>query len=107
LNAAIDQQCEKHIRATGQVAAVEAKIDACTPSAACPGRATRARSPRHTTGSALLLLGVSGDEVLPRDTYDKIRAATLSQVRGTVQADILRRTRAQNTCIFRPSSPSA
>ena len=47
-----------------------------------------------------MLLGVSGDEVLPRETYEKIRAATLSQVRGTVQADILKEDQAQNTCIF-------
>ncbi len=43
---------------------------------------------------------MSGDEVLPADVYEKIRAATLSQVRGTVQADILKEDQAQNTCIF-------
>ncbi|MCA8939097.1 MAG: methylmalonyl-CoA mutase, partial [Planctomycetes bacterium] len=32
--------------------------------------------------------------------YESIRAATLSQVRGTVQADILKEDQAQNTCIF-------
>ena len=47
-----------------------------------------------------MLLGVSGDEVLPREVYEKIRAATLSAVRGTVQADILKEDQAQNTCIF-------
>ena len=47
-----------------------------------------------------MLLGVSGDEVLPKEVYAKIRAATLSAVRGTVQADILKEDQAQNTCIF-------
>lgn len=34
------------------------------------------------------------------DEYDKIRAWTLSTVRGTVQADILKEDQGQNTCIF-------
>src|SRR5688500_9080366 len=47
-----------------------------------------------------MLLGVTGDQVLPRDTYENIKKETLSQVRGTVQADILKEDQAQNTCIF-------
>ena len=38
--------------------------------------------------------------MLPSDVYKKIKAQTLSQVRGTVQADILKEDQAQNTCIF-------
>ena len=34
------------------------------------------------------------------DEYQKIRAWTLSTVRGTVQADILKEDQGQNTCIF-------
>jgi len=34
------------------------------------------------------------------DEYQKIRAWTLSSVRGTVQADILKEDQGQNTCIF-------
>jgi methylmalonyl-CoA mutase len=48
----------------------------------------------------LKLLGVTGDLVLPLDVYNDIKARTLSQVRGTVQADILKEDQAQNTCIF-------
>lgn len=47
-----------------------------------------------------MLLGVTGDQVLPKDVYEKIKADTLKQVRGTVQADILKEDQAQNTCIF-------
>ena len=47
-----------------------------------------------------MLLGLTGDQVLPSDVYKKIKAQTLSQVRGTVQADILKEDQAQNTCIF-------
>src|SRR5947208_11416316 len=47
-----------------------------------------------------MLLGVTGDQVLKKDVYEKIKKYTLSQVRGTVQADILKEDQAQNTCIF-------
>jgi isobutyryl-CoA mutase len=47
-----------------------------------------------------MLLGVTGDQVLPADVYEKIKIETLAQVRGTVQADILKEDQAQNTCIF-------
>jgi len=48
----------------------------------------------------LMLLGVTGNEVLPEDVYNSIKRDTLSKVRGTVQADILKEDQAQNTCIF-------
>ncbi|HND84043.1 MAG TPA: methylmalonyl-CoA mutase family protein, partial [Chitinophagales bacterium] len=51
-------------------------------------------------GLGLLLLGVTGDQVLDKEVYEKIKANALSQVRGTVQADILKEDQAQNTCIF-------
>jgi methylmalonyl-CoA mutase len=47
-----------------------------------------------------MLLGVTGDQVLPMDVYEKIKAETIAKVRGTVQADILKEDQAQNTCIF-------
>ena len=46
------------------------------------------------------LLGMTGDEVIDAETYDQIKEKTLSSVRGTVQADILKEDQAQNTCIF-------
>ena len=56
--------------------------------------------PRGNDGLGLMLLGVSGDMVLPRDVYDEIKSRTLNIVRGTGQADILKEDQAQNTCIF-------
>src|SRR3989338_9385001 len=47
-----------------------------------------------------MLLGITGKQVLPKDTYEKIKCDTLANVRGTVQADILKEDQAQNTCIF-------
>ncbi len=47
-----------------------------------------------------MLLGLTGDQVLPPDVYQKIKAYAIATVRGTVQADILKEDQAQNTCIF-------
>ncbi len=56
--------------------------------------------PKGNDGLGLMLLGITGDQVLPKEVYEKIKALALSQVRGTVQADILKEDQAQNTCIF-------
>ncbi|MEO6610879.1 MAG: methylmalonyl-CoA mutase family protein [Chitinophagaceae bacterium] len=56
--------------------------------------------PLGNNGLGLRLLGLSGADVLPKEVYEKIKAEALSQVRGTVQADILKEDQAQNTCIF-------
>ncbi len=56
--------------------------------------------PEGNDGLGLLLLGITGDLVLPKTVYDTIKADTMTQVRGTVQADILKEDQAQNTCIF-------
>jgi methylmalonyl-CoA mutase len=103
LNAAIDQQCEKWIDENGDWQEVEAKIREKYRRFQRPvyyNPASPERLPEGHQGLGLKLLGVTGDEVLPRNVYDQIRARTLSQVRGTVQADILKEDQAQNTCIF-------
>ncbi|MCY1078321.1 methylmalonyl-CoA mutase family protein [Archangium lansingense] len=100
LNAAVDQQCEKWIRANGQTEQVEKKITELYQRRDIPRPRYQGELPPGNDGLGLLLLGVSGDEVLPRETYEKIRASTLQAVRGTVQADILKEDQAQNTCIF-------
>jgi methylmalonyl-CoA mutase len=56
--------------------------------------------PTGNNGLGLLLLGLTGAQVLPADVYEKIKAYAISTVRGTVQADILKEDQAQNTCIF-------
>ncbi|MGN6397651.1 MAG: methylmalonyl-CoA mutase family protein [Mucilaginibacter sp.] len=56
--------------------------------------------PPGNNGLGLMLLGLTGDQVLPADIYAKIKAHAISTVRGTVQADILKEDQAQNTCIF-------
>lgn len=101
MNAAIDQQCEKYILENKLEAEVEAKIQEIY-----KGREhlrpkyNAADLPAGNNGLGLLLLGVTGDQVLPAEIYAIIKAKTLSTVRGTVQADILKEDQAQNTCIF-------
>jgi methylmalonyl-CoA mutase len=98
MNAAIDQQVEKHLRETGAWAAAERRIDALF--ADRPRPAYRGELPEQSNGLGLGLLGVSGDQILDPETYARITSATLRAVRGTVQADILKEDQAQNTCIF-------
>jgi len=100
LNAAVDQACEKWIASQGGRQQVEQTIDRLYAARGLPRPAYQGPLPAGHDGLGLLLLGVSGDEVLPRETYERIRAATLATVRGTVQADILKEDQAQNTCIF-------
>lgn len=98
MNAAIDQQCEVYIKKNGLEEEVKAKIETLYKSGTRP--AYQGVLPKGNKGLGLLLLGVSGDQVLPKEVYKKIKAETLTQVRGTVQADILKEDQAQNTCIF-------
>lgn len=100
MNAAIDQGCEKHIRAEGKTPQIEARIDEIYAARGKPRPRYQGELPEGNDGLGLLLLGVSGDEVLEPEIYAKIKAETLTRVRGTVQADILKEDQAQNTCIF-------
>lgn len=100
MNAAIDQNCEKYIRANKLEKEVEAKIQAIYKKKGTSRPHYQGDLPPGNDGLGLMLLGVTGDQVLPADVYRKIKAETLTQVRGTVQADILKEDQAQNTCIF-------
>jgi isobutyryl-CoA mutase len=99
LNAAIDQQCELYIHKNG---GVEAGIAEGWLKPFDTNHYTRFKEnlPEGNDGLGLLLLGTTGDQVLPRDVYALIKKDTLRTVRGTVQADILKEDQAQNTCIF-------
>jgi methylmalonyl-CoA mutase len=100
MNAAIDQQCEKYILRNDMVAEVEKKIEAIYSMAGTERPHYQGELPAGNDGLGLMLLGVTGDQVLPSEVYEKIKREALSQVRGTVQADILKEDQAQNTCIF-------
>ncbi len=105
MNAAIDQQCELYIKKNGLEEEVRNKIKLMYHSLSSgEGRGEvpsyQGPLPKGNDGLGLMLLGVTGDLVLPKEVYEKIKAETLTQVRGTVQADILKEDQAQNTCIF-------
>jgi methylmalonyl-CoA mutase len=113
LNAAIDQQCEKYIIQNDLRQKVNDLLESKWNNDERPfytndkvekvfaGKDGMSGDlPEGNNGLGLRLLGLSGEDVLPKDVYEKIKAETLSQVRGTVQADILKEDQAQNTCIF-------
>ncbi len=98
MNAAIDQQCELYIKENGLEKEVQKKIDELYKGKKRPKY--QGDLPEGNDGLGLMLLGVTGNQVLPADVYEKIKHNTLKVVRGTVQADILKEDQAQNTCIF-------
>ncbi|MFC6264695.1 methylmalonyl-CoA mutase family protein [Flavobacterium panici] len=100
MNAAIDQQCELYIKVNELEKEVEAKINKIYAGKGIERPKYQGDLPEGNNGLGLMLLGVTGDQVLPLDVYNEIKVKTLSQVRGTVQADILKEDQAQNTCIF-------
>jgi methylmalonyl-CoA mutase len=100
MNAAIDQQCEYYIKENDLEKEVEAKINKIYKESGLERPKYQGDLPEGNNGLGLMLLGVTGDQVLPLEVYNEIKVKTLSQVRGTVQADILKEDQAQNTCIF-------
>ncbi len=103
MNAAIDQQCEKWLEANGKWSMVEEYLKKKYPGSTHPvynNTNSPGQLPDGNNGLGLRLLGISGDEILPVDVYEHCKQHALQQVRGTVQADILKEDQAQNTCIF-------
>jgi len=108
LHAAIDQQCEKWLTETYQLNNEEKKNqflqkafndkygDVPLPVYQVPASSTQGE---HAL-LGLALLGLCGQDVLPADAYKTCKEQAIQQVRGTVQADILKEDQAQNTCIF-------
>mgnify|MGYP006120631555 FL=1 len=100
MNAAIDQNCEKYIIENTLEKQVEAKFQEIYDSKGLERPLYQGDLPEGNNGLGLLLLGLTGDLILPSEVYQQIKKDTLTQVRGTVQADILKEDQAQNTCIF-------
>ncbi|MFZ4105449.1 methylmalonyl-CoA mutase family protein [Flavobacterium sp.] len=100
MNSAIDQNCEKYIVENNLQTEVEEKINEIYKKKGTARPKYQGDLPEGNNGLGLMLLGVTGDQVLPLEVYNDIKVKTLSQVRGTVQADILKEDQAQNTCIF-------
>ena len=100
LNAAIDQQCERYIIKNNLIDQVKRFKKNKYASLGLDPPKYNGALPKGNDGLGLLLLGVTGDEVLPSDIYAKLKNKALNSARGTVQSDILKEDQAQNTCIF-------
>jgi methylmalonyl-CoA mutase len=103
MNTAIDQRIERYLRADGRWDEAQQKIDRLHQQAVARGVPVptyKGELPKGHDGSGLALLGVTGDQLVEREVYERIKAEALQSVRGTVQADILKEDQAQNTCIF-------
>jgi methylmalonyl-CoA mutase len=100
MNAAIDQQCEKYIKTNDLEDKVEAKLKELYDDKGIDRPSYKGDLPEGNNGLGLMLLGLTGNQILDAEVYEDIRQKTLSSVRGTVQADILKEDQAQNTCIF-------
>lgn len=103
MHAAIDQLCEKYITENGLWEKVNALRSDWYGTHSKPSYLNPLATgllPEGHNGLGLGLLGLSGEDVLPPDVYARLKASALAQVRGTVQADILKEDQAQNTCIF-------
>ncbi len=100
MNAAIDQNCEKYIKENGLQEEVENAFKEKYDNNGLSRPKYQGDLPEGNDGLGLMLLGLTGDQVLKPEAYNKIKKETLSIVRGTVQADILKEDQAQNTCIF-------
>jgi methylmalonyl-CoA mutase len=98
MNTAIDQQVELYLHKHGKWDDARSKIQAYFAGREQP--VYHGELPEGSSGLGLALLGITGDKLVDADTYAKIKAETLTRVRGTVQADILKEDQAQNTCIF-------
>lgn len=100
MNTAIDQNCEKYIAENGLADEIERKIVTIYREKGIERPKYQGELPESNNGLGLMLLGVTGDQLLEDEVYNRIKYETLQQVRGTVQADILKEDQAQNTCIF-------
>ena len=98
MNTAIDQQIELYLHKHGKWDEAKKKIAEHFQGRLQPHYL--GQLPEGNNGLGLALLGITGDKLVDAETYRRIRAETLTKVRGTVQADILKEDQAQNTCIF-------
>ena len=100
MNTAIDQECEKYIFKNKLEKKIKKQIEDFYKKKGTKRPQYQGNIPEGNNELGLFLLGTTGDKVLPEDIYKKIAEQTMNQVRGTVQADILKEDQAQNTCIF-------
>ena len=97
-NAAIDREVERYLHSKGEWPSVEKTLQQRF--LKLPRPLYQGDLPAGHDGSGLGLLGIHGAELVPADVYQQIRTQVLHNIRGTLQADILKEDQAQNECIF-------
>ncbi|MBF0277718.1 MAG: methylmalonyl-CoA mutase family protein [SAR324 cluster bacterium] len=100
LNTVIDQQVEIYLEQEGAMEKKVQEIAAMYQQQGLTAPCYRSNLPEAHNGLGLKTLGISGDQLVSPEIYQKIKQDVLKVVRGTVQADILKEDQAQNTCIF-------
>ena len=100
MNAAVDQQIEKHLRENGLLEKATKTLKKRYKEQGLEVPKYRLKRPDNHNGLGLNLLGLSGKHFVDAATYAMVKKTVLNNVRGTVQADILKEDQAQNTCIF-------
>ncbi len=108
MNTAIDQHVERFLRAAGRWPEAERRIAQLHATLQAEDRSVPGYNgglPEGHDGSGIALLGITSDQLIADNLltsaeHARLTAEALSQVRGTVQADILKEDQAQNTCIF-------
>lgn len=100
MNTAVDQEVERYLKENGKWKEAQKKIKKYFEDKNVPKPEYKGGLPATNDGFGLGLLGLTGDKLVDKETYNEIKEKALSVVRGTVQADILKEDQAQNTCIF-------
>ena len=78
MNAAIDQNCEKYITENKLEKKVESVLKETYDSKGLKRHEYRGELPKGNNGLGLLLLGITGDMVLPTKVYEQIKKETLT-----------------------------
>lgn len=84
MNAAIDQQCERYIKENGLEDQVEAKFKEVYDDKGISRPQYEGDLPDGNNGLGLMLLGLTGDQVLEPKVYVELKEKALKAVRGTV-----------------------
>jgi methylmalonyl-CoA mutase len=100
LNTVIDQEVEHYLYSNFDVKEIDKKIDQFFIDNGTQKPEYVGKLPSGNSGFGLKLLGITGDQLVDSETFQRIKEEALKVVRGTVQADILKEDQAQNTCIF-------
>lgn len=100
MNTAIDQEVEIYLKEQGRWEETQRYMDTITTERGIERSYYDDALPSSHNQIGLGTLGFSGDQLVSAEEYQKIKEHTLSTVRGTVQADILKEDQAQNTCIY-------